>query len=348
MPRPSPFRARPAYGMAQTLIVGFGRAGRELHLGCLMKLRDASRGGRPLTTELGVVEWEEDRFRDLSLRHVEVFPTLAAARRHFGEDTVVHICTPPSTHLRILRDAARQGYYRMLVEKPLVDRSEDLTQLHPLVDNYGLLIFVVSNWLTSSLTGRIGKLVENFSVRWSRMTISQLKPRFTRTLSNPGHATAFEVEIPHQIALSLFLAGQDLEVRSADCQEMVVNGTTIPHMGQATVTLHDKRGRIIVLHSDLTAPVRQRSVDVTFEDGTRAVGYYPATDADSFSQLFTFCGGRAPIRREILFDDSLATFFTEAYNHFAANGRRPVSDVVFNASVVSLMSKAKSICGLPT
>ena len=325
--------------MGKTLIVGFGRSGRDLHLRCLRKLPHR---------QIGVVEVDAAPLSRVNLPEVEVFQSLAEARHRFDEETVVHICTPPSTHLDVLRKAARCGYSRIIVEKPLVDRITDLAPLHALVNQHKLVVFVVANWLTSSLSTRLRQLLQKRpDRRWSRVTISQIKPRFARSLSNSGRETIFDVEIPHQIALSLLFGDGDLEVRGAECSDMVVNRTRIPYMGKATITLEDKQGRVIVVHSDLTAPIRQRSIDVLFEDGTRAVGYYPSTEADNFSQLLTFQKAHdAPIEHEILLDDPLSAFMNEVYTYFEHDGSRPTSDVDFNTAVVCTISKAKRVCGL--
>jgi predicted dehydrogenase len=325
--------------MSKTLIVGFGRSGRDLHLRCLRKLEHR---------EIGVVEVDAAPLSGVSTPDVEVFGSLAEARHRFDEETVVHICTPPSTHLDVLREAARCGYSRIIVEKPLVDRITDLPPLHALVHQHKLVVFVVANWLSSSLSTRLRQLLQKRpDRRWSRVIISQIKPRFARSLSNSGRETIFDVEIPHQIALSLLFGDGDLEVRGAECTDMIVNRTRIPYMGKATITLEDKQGRVIVVHSDLTAPIRQRSIDVRFEDGTRAVGYYPSTEADNFSQLLTFQKEHdVPIEHEILLDDPLSAFMSEVYTYFEHDGSRPASDVDFNTAVVCTISKAKSVCGL--
>lgn len=333
--------------MAKTLIIGFGRSGKDLHLRCLLKLAHPEGNGKPFREEIGVVEPERAPLVDVNVPRLQTFKNISDARGCFDDDTVVHVCTPPSTHLGVLREVARCGYRRIIVEKPLVDGLADLVELRALIKDHGLAIFVVANWLTSSLTARLREAMpRHCGGRWSLIRISQLKPRFTRTLSNPSHKTVFDVEMPHQVALSILLAGADVQVRTADCSQMVVNRTAIPSMGEATITLEDKCGRLIVLHSDLTAPIRQRSVEVTFSDGSRIVGFYPVTEADGFSQLFTFREGHTAMEREILFDDPLSAFFTEVYHHFEEDGGKPVSDVDFHTVVVSTISKAKSACGL--
>ncbi len=340
-------RAHPEPSMRQTLIVGFGRSGRDLHLRCLRRVPSAA-GNGAAAGRIGIVDIGARPLSRLDTPDVEAFGSLAEARRQFDSETIVHICTPPSTHLDVVREAARQGYSRIIVEKPLVDRLTDLAALRTLVNEHRLAVFVVANWLSSALTWRLRELLHNRPDRgWSRVTISQVKPRFSRSLSTLSQETIFDVEIPHQIALSLFLGGEGFEVRRAECSDMVVNSTRIPYMGKATITLEDKHGRVIVVYSDLTAPIRQRSVEVAFEDGTRTVGYYPSTDADSFSQLLTFQKEHdTPVAHEILLDDPLAAFLREVYGYFEQAGRRPASDVDFNTAVVSTISKAKAACGL--
>lgn len=331
----------------QTLIVGFGRSGRDLHLRCLRKMQNGNGNGQA-PRQIGIIDVEHRPLSAAEMVDVEAFKSLEDARPYFEPGTVVHICTPPPTHLEVLTEAARYGYSRIIVEKPLVSRVADLAILQSLVKDHRLAVFVVANWLSSSLTFRLReRLQRSADQSWSKVTISQIKPRFARSLVTWGQETIFDVEIPHQIALSLLLGGADLEVRRVECSDMVVNRTRIPHMGQATITLEDKYGRVIVLHSDLTAPVRQRSVEVLFENGTRSVGYYPSTDADSFSQLLTFHRQHdAPVSHEIFVDDPLSTFLYEVYEYFEHDGRRPASDVDFNAAVVSMIGKAKAACGL--
>jgi predicted dehydrogenase len=333
--------------MRKTLIVGFGRAGRDLHLRCLRRMPLAA-GNGAAASRIGIVDVGKRPLSIAALSDVEAFPSLADARTEFDDETIVHVCTPPSTHLDVVREAACQGYSRIIVEKPLVDRATDLAAVHRLVKEGRLTLFVVANWLSSALTWRVRELLHNHPERgWSRVTISQVKPRFSRSLSTVSPETIFDVEIPHQVALSLFLGGGDLEVRRAECTDMVVNRTRIPYMGTATITLEDEYGRVIVVYSDLTSPVRQRSVEVVFDDGTRTVGYYPSTDADSFSQLLMYQrNDDRPVAHEILLDDSLAAFLREVYGYFEQGGRRPASDVDFNAAVVSTIGKAKAACGL--
>lgn len=332
--------------MRQTLIVGFGRSGRDLHLRCLGRVPPVNGNG---ASRIGIVDVGK---RPLSSAHgqadLEVFGSLTDARRHFDGNTIVHVCTPPATHFDVIREAARQGYSRMIVEKPLVDRLTDLDALHALVKERRLTVFVVANWLSSALTWRLRELLQNRPERaWSRVTVSQVKPRFSRSLSTLSKETIFDVEIPHQIALALFLGGGDLEVRRAECTDMVVNSTRIPYMGTATIMLEDKHGRVIVVYSDLTAPIRQRSVEILFDDGTRTVGYYPSTEADSFSQLLTFQKDHdAAVAHEIVLDDPLAAFLREVYAYFEQNARRPASDVDFNSAVVATICRAKAVCGL--
>jgi predicted dehydrogenase len=331
----------------QTLIVGFGRSGRDLHLRCLRKIQNGNGNGAS-ARRIGIIDVDHRPLSMAEQPDIEAFKSVEDARPYFDTDTVVHVCTPPPTHVDVLREAARYGYSRILVEKPLVSRLADLAVLQALVKQHRLTVFVVANWLSSSLTARLReRLQRSTDQRWSKLTISQIKPRFARSLSTWGQETIFDVEIPHQIALALALGGPELEVRRAECSDMVVNRTRIPHMGKATITLEDKQGHVIVIHSDLTAPVRQRSVEVLFEDGSRAVGYYPSTDADSFSQLLTFHRQHdTPVEHEILVDDPLSTFLHEVYDYFEHDGRRPASDVDFNAAVVSTIAKAKAACGL--
>jgi predicted dehydrogenase len=332
--------------MLQPLIVGFGRAGRELHLRCLQKAR--ADHARLISPEIGVVAYEEEYYDGSDANGLRLFESMADARKIFGEDCIVHICTPPASHFSVIREAAELGFKRLIVEKPLASTLDEVEQIQALRKTHKLEVFVVATWLTSSLTARLKTMLDARSANaWTRMSISQLKPRFSRTLNNRSHTTALDVEIPHQVALSLYLIGRNMEVIAASCSDMRVNGTTIPLMGAATILLQGPNGQLCALHSDLTAPVRQRSIEIVFEDGGKVVGYFPSEGTDSFSQLHSFGQANELVKREVFFDDPLSTFLEETYRYFEFGlVQAPASNIDFHESVMSVLCEAKRRSGL--
>jgi predicted dehydrogenase len=332
--------------MLRPLIVGFGRAGRDLHLRCLRKTR--AEHPHLISADVGVVTEEDPYLSDLCAGGIRPFGSLADARQIFSEDSVVHICTPPATHFHVLQEAAELGYRRIIVEKPLACTMEEVSLIRALRARYKLQIFVVATWLSSSLTARLkAMLAAPPAGAWTKMSIQQLKPRFSHTLNNRSHTSALEVEIPHQVALSLYLAGTNVEVTAASCSDMRVNGTTVPLMGSASIVLQHVNGQSSWLHSDLTAPVRERSVEIVFADGRRVVGYYPSEAKDSFSQLHVYNGENALVSRDVFFDDPLSTFLAETYAYFECGaGDPPPSNLDFHEAVMSVLWEAKRRTGL--
>jgi len=332
--------------MLRSLIVGFGRAGRDLHLRCLRKTR--AEHPHLISPEIGVVAEGEPYLNDLCVGGIRPFGSLVEARQVFGEDSVVHICTPPATHFDVLREAAELGYRRLIVEKPLACTMDEVSQIRALRARYKLQIMVVATWLSSSLTARLkAMLAAPPTGAWTKMSIQQLKPRFSQTLNNRSHTSALEVEIPHQVALSLYLTGTNVEVTAASCSDMRVNGTTVPLMGSASIVLQHVDGQSSLLHSDLTAPVRERSVEIIFADGRRVVGYYPSEAKDSFSQLHVYDGENALVSRDVFFDDPLSAFLAETYSYFECGaGDPPPSNLDFHEAVMSVLWEAKRQSGL--
>ncbi len=332
--------------MLKPLIVGFGRAGRDLHLPCLQKTRTGH--ARLISPEIGVVAYEEEYYDSSDAAGLRLFENMADARQAFGEDCIVHVCTPPASHFSVVQEAAELGFKRLIVEKPLASTLDEVERIQALRRRHKLEIFVVATWLSSSLTARLKTMLEARSANaWTRMSISQLKPRFSRTLNNRSHTTALDVEIPHQVALLLYLAGKNVEVIAASCSDMRVNGTTVPLMGAATILLHSPSGQLCALHSDLTAPVRQRSIEIVFEDGGKVVGYFPSEGTDSFSQLHSFNQANELVKREVFFDDPLSAFLEDAYHYFECGlAEAPASDLDFHEAVMSVLCEAKKQSGL--
>lgn len=320
--------------MLKPLVVGLGRSGAGLHLKALA--RATGRGGP--------VAWPpvacDPRFEaGCGLKDVTVTRSVAdAARLTPPESTVVHVCTPPADRVPLLTELAGLGYTRMIVEKPLASGPAQLDRIDALRRSNGLDLTVVSHWLTARLTEELRLLLAGRRLGSLRaIDVAQHKPRFHRSLSSRDHATAFDVELPHALGLVLDLAGP-AEVVEAHCDDMVCEEAVVPDMGTAVLGLRHRSGVHTRLVSDLTSPVRRRSVTLRFTQGT-ATAHYPISENDDHAQLIL----TGVVRRHRVFrDDALTTFVRRTYQRFAEG---EPTDFPLHHRVARLLCDAKKLCG---
>jgi predicted dehydrogenase len=336
----------------RTLIVGLGRSGAGLHLPALTLAR-ASRTAERLFDPGPVLAFDPDPsvpnpcapnpgVPDPLPETVRVDSLAAAADRADPGATVVHLCTPPTARVEVIARLAELGFRRILVEKPLTADEASLAEIELLRDRWDLNLIVVAQWLASPLTARIERiLAEGRYGSLRSIGVIQHKPRFTRSQCSGGHPTAFDVEVPHSVGLALEIAGT-ARVLSARWADMTFEDVTIPRLGAAWLELGHATGVRTRIHSDLTAPDRERRITLEL-DGATLTGHYPSSGADDYAQLRIAAGGRT--HREIFPDNALTAFMTAAYERFA-RGWDAEDDSRFTrgVEVVRLIGTAKRIC----
>lgn len=332
----------------QTMIVGLGRAGAQLHLPALALARAAAPDsglfdpGPVLAVDPA---WPAQRrlpagvVLETSLEHVR--DLIDPAR------TVVHVCTPPLGRAETVERVAELGFQRLLLEKPLAAGVDEADRIEAAAERYGLRIAVVAQWLSSALTARLAELDRSGRLGALRaIRTVQHKPRFERGLATSGHPTAFDVEAPHALGVALTLAGP-AELIDAAGTDMVVDGRILPRMGAARMTLRHASGVRTELTSDLTMPVRERRIELEFERGT-AVGHYPVSADDCYAQLSVDEGDGfgAP---EVFADEALSVFLTQTYRGFqqadeAARDDDGDAGLRVALATVRLLEQAKQRC----
>ncbi|RUT35701.1 hypothetical protein EJP77_01390 [Paenibacillus zeisoli] len=333
--------------MLQSLIIGFGRAGKGLHYHCLRKANQTGSHTSLFHPQVGVVDPNVGAL-GLSQARLTGFSSLAEVKGFEPENTVVHICTPPELHTASLLEVVKMGYRKIIMEKPLTTTEKELEVIRGIQDKYRCEVLVVANWLSSSLTKSIHALIKsNIFGPLRYLTAEQNKSRLSRTLANPSHQNAFDVEIPHLVALSLLLGGTNAIIKESEVKDMLFGDHVIPNMGMAKLTLHQDQGLISRLSSNLATPVRKRRIQLNF-DSHVVFGYYPSAQDDSHAWLEICDGNGRLLDEQILHDDPLSAVFIEYYQYFAGIGEKPVSDLDFNAKVVTLICQAKKLCGLMT
>lgn len=331
--------------MLQTFVIGLGRAGAGLHVSVLSRLRERA-AVRQLFAERPLVVCDprfaaprelQEALRSWGVPGWEPHGTVladsvsGATRLLDPERTVIHLATPPAVRLEIIEQLAREGFRKILVEKPLALDERMLAGIERVRHHWGLHLVVVAHWLVSALTARLHELVRSTVLGELRsMSFLQCKPRFSRSLATGNHPTAFDVEPPHSVAVALRLAGA-ARLSDAGCTDMVVGDTVLPRLGGARLTLQHDCGVRTEIISDLTSPVRQRRVVLQFDSGL-AIGHYPGSQDDDHAQLSIVAHSASPglpyddpeasvvaPSRSVFSDDALATFLVRAYRRFSAS-----------------------------
>lgn len=312
--------------MPHTVVVGLGRSGRGLHVPVLRRLRDTHPelfSGHPI---VGFDPRVGKNFRDgLPVDSLE-----SAAATVPPADAVVHVCTPPATRVPVLTRLARLGFRRFVVEKPLARDPAALTEIERLRATHALDIVVVTQWLAATLTRRLTELVRSEGPLRT-IVIRQDKPRFHRSSGNTAHGDAFDVEIPHALAVALTLAGPG---------RLTGAGRLEPELGPlagAWLTLRHASGAHTTIRSDLTSPVRRREITLRLRN-TTVVGHYPVSADDHHAQLRV---GDGP--REVFEDESLGAFLLAAYRYFAGTAPAPPGEFACHATVVRLLADARTL-----
>ncbi|WP_055523796.1 Gfo/Idh/MocA family oxidoreductase [Streptomyces graminilatus] len=330
--------------MERTLIIGLGRAGLGLHWAVLRRLRAA--GNHPDLFDPAPVLTLDPLAPTAAARAEELRPVSSVAHARTlldPERTVVHLCTPPVARLGLLRELTAAGFRRIIVEKPLSVERRAVHDILELARTERLRLAVVAPWLASSLTARLARLVEEGELGELRsIDVRQSKPRMSRTLADGGHPTAFDVEPPHSLGVCLRLAG-DAVLAGAELADMHIGDTVVPGMGRAELVLRHQQA-ISRIVSDLTAPVRERRVQLGFTDG-RAVAHYPGAEDDHYAQLrFSRTGG--PETWEVFPDDALAAYFVDTYRALG-DGSALEPQLRLASRVVELLADAKEASRQP-
>jgi predicted dehydrogenase len=320
--------------MPHTVVVGLGRSGAGLHLPVLTRLRAKFPelfGTQPIVGfDLRAGMALRDGGVAVVADSLDRLPALVPPG-----DTVVHVCTPPATRVAVLGSLAMHGFRRLVVEKPVAGDLAALTAIERLRAGHGLDVVVVTHWLAAVLTRRLAQLVRSGEHGpLASITVRQDKPRFARA-GDPAHADAFDVEIPHALAVALTIAGP---------AGLIDAGWTDPHagpLGGAWMSVRHQAGTRTTIHSDLTSPVRRREITLRLRD-TTVVGQYPVSADDHHAQLRV---GDGP--REVFEDEALGAFLLAAYRYFKGAATAPPGEFAVHAAVVRLLAAARDAARSP-
>ncbi|MEV0618442.1 oxidoreductase [Nonomuraea sp. NPDC050404] len=323
--------------MLHTLIVGMGRSGSGLHLPSLAKVRASDPG----LLSLSPIVYDPYRPPVTTPGAVSATSLEEAARHTPPGRTVVHLCTPPDVRATLLEHLAKLGYRKIIVEKPLALDLVGLAAVARVRRRWGLHLTVATHWLDSALTSRLRAAVEAGGFGGLRgIRVVQNKPRFTRSLAVRHSPTAFDIEVPHALAVVLSLAG-GARIDGASCEDMVTDRLRLPRLGRARLRLLHHSGVRTEIDSNLTSPVRERRITLEFDHAT-LTGHYPCSDADHTAQLRVSAGGESTW--SAFTDDALPAFLRGAYLRYSTSPAFPPGALPVQVDAVRLLTEAKDLC----
>ncbi|WP_030775512.1 Gfo/Idh/MocA family protein [Streptomyces sp. NRRL S-920] len=321
------------------VLVGYGRAGRDLHHHSLRTL--AEKGA--LTT--GQVLVVDPAHRDDLPHDAQWAPDLAAAVAALPEPDrgVFHLTTPAGQRLPALRQLLAAGARRFIVEKPLAPGANEARQMLALADSAGAQLIPMSVWPSSAVTQELVALLRAGRVGQPRsLRIEQHKPRFRRGLDDAAHSSALQVEMPHQVLLALHLFGTPCRLTAGDTWPLPLPDVLVPALGGARVDLvhggPEDAEVTSTLVSDLTSPVRMRRLRLTGTEG-EIVAHYPTGGDDPYGQL-QIVGEES---RRIIPDAPLTRLIEDAYRfHLGEGPRPPGTDPALHLAAMDLLDAANT------
>jgi len=326
-------------GTLDSLVVGRGHAARDHHEPCIRKMRAVD--AEIASGRIGIVE------RNLLVESPHWLPRFAKFSDVDFEpaNTVVHVTTGPADRVEVVSDAASYGFKNFILEKPLATCKADLDKLCAIVKDAELKVVVNFPWLGVPLTRRLKAIIDsNVHGKLTQAGMFQTKSRGGLNEAS-GHDTAFEIETPHQLSLLLHLAGEPAILRDAHCKPMVSDVGAISFMGGASMLL-SQSSAITNLRSDLDCPIRERRIELYFEDGWRCTGWYPATGESGRQYLRQFSSSGRLVGEETFSDDPLTSLFRQSYRYFLGLSSQPISTFELAVRTANLISQAKRACGI--
>lgn len=347
-----------------SIIVGLGRAGFDLHIPILHKVRENEGNGSPFLKVIGLVDSLQDKVDRALHKLVDSYKyseTQIVCARSIDslqgldlKNSVVHICTPANSHAISLLAAAKKGFKRIIIEKPCAVNVSEVDEMRKIRDKYDLNVVIVNPYLYSRSLGRCRRVIENSGTMPHYIEFELSKPRKKPTLV--GRSTAdsvFDVEMPHQIAAVLYLTqAKKFKVLRSEVRHMHYRETDrdpcniVLNMGLGIILLELDQ-HIAMLVSYLDAPTRTRVLKLRFYNGDQVEAYFPVSEDDHTSEVKTygFTGSDGSVRQlsSDKFPDDLFTYcLKDIYSRFASNSPQ-FSDIEFNRNVVDIMDQAKKL-----
>lgn len=291
--------------MRTTVVLGAGASGRELHAAPLARLHPTR----------SIVWVDPAPPPDLAC-----YPDLDALGQVVDvRAAVVHVCTPADQHVSLVVDLVERGVRRIVLEKPIARDEAALEVLTGcLTAHPDLRLVPVAVWPHAHAVDELRLLVAGRATgERVHLEMVQSKDRAADgARARGGSLDAFDIELPHMMLLARHLLGPIVDVELSTSRPAPW-APDEPASGGATVRVRHAGGDSSTLHSDLTAPSRERHVTVSVEGRWCRVDLPP----DRYHPWsMTTSPGRDRIRRH---EDPLGRFLSEAYHLLDGEAARP-------------------------
>lgn len=306
------------------VIVGYGRAG-HLHQRCLS---DAVGG----TIDMVIADPVKPKNLPPGAIWLPSLPeVLQVIDPHLA---VFHVTTPVQEHVRAVEILVDAGAEHIILEKPMAATGEQARRIAEVARERADLA-PVEVWTASAVTQKIMGIISDGSLgEITALRFEQHKPRFTRSSDDRAHDSAFQVELPHQILLALYLVGPAAKVQDVRVWPMAYpGGPCLPDRGGVRLALLHRNGVQSVLVSDLSSPVRMRRLQILAANDLTA--HFPIGDDDIGCM-------RTPGQRWTFVNDApLTQFISSAYIRFAKKSVTPDVDLSLHLQSMAILDEAR-------
>ncbi|MEU9980217.1 Gfo/Idh/MocA family oxidoreductase [Streptomyces sp. NPDC050856] len=329
-------------GPLRTVIVGYGRAGRELHHAAL---REAAATGPADLYDSEVTAVDPRRPDELpaGTRWLAGLDELARRAPADPGRTVFHLATPPGGRLPLLRALLALGARAVVVEKPFARTHAEARRMVAAARSAGARLIPVTVWPSSEVTHRVERELAAIGPL-RHLSMDQSKPRPPRPGDlGDGHRSALDVEMPHQLLLALHLAGPVREIAEASVRPLPDGEGGLPGFGGARLVLHHRSGVRSELVSDFTVTRRRRSLTAHTAHGWVRAGYPLGAER----REGTLASSRLPIA-EVVPDRPLTRFLADTYRYLAGRSPAPpaATDTALHVHACALLESAARTAGL--
>lgn len=290
-----------------------------------------------------------DPFHKTNYSNIKIYSTLEEfmdSTNYSPSDIIVDICTPCSVFHSIIENCKSNGLINIIVEKPFV------TSQHELENNFSdLNICMVQNYLYSNITKEIKEIMSENNVPIKLLTIDFSKNRMIDSFNSRGMfknytTSAFEVEFPHELYIADYLLNlnKDFRIISLDVKDMVKDGKVLKNHGYGQI-IGKKKGKKIVLRSNLIYFKTIKRINIEFEDGKTVEANYLIYDKD-LNVLYNgnICfedKGHIIYQKEFASDDNMLECLKDLYYYLSLN----IYNSKYKSRIVSfsnLMEKIKA------